>query len=275
MMKVDSWSFARTEEEMRIPYYQLDAFTSSVFAGNPAGVCLLDHWLDDRTMQAIAAENNLSETAFLVSGDGRYGLRWFTPRVEVDLCGHATLASAFVIFTHVDESSREVVFESKSGLLTVAREEDRLLMDFPARKARPLVKAKDVVDALGAEPEVVLAAERDLLAVFSEEKTVRALEPDMALLAQLDQTGVIVTAPGDTSDFVSRFFAPQMGVPEDPVTGSAHSTLIPYWADRLSKMKLRALQVSERGGELFCESRGDRVIIGGRVAPYLEGWITL
>lgn len=261
---------------MRIPYYQLDAFASSVFSGNPAGVCLLEGWLDDRTLQAIATENNLSETAFLVCEGDRYRLRWFTPTVEVDLCGHATLASAFVVFTHVDPSRDEVVFESVSGTLNVSRENDLLVMDFPARRADPCgCLPETLVAALGAEPEEVLVASRDLLAVFSDERSVKDLRPDMSLVAQLEQKGIIVTAPGEETDFVSRFFAPSLGVPEDPVTGSAHSTLTPYWADRLGKSKLHGVQLSQRGGELFCEYRGQRVDIGGRVAPYLEGWITL
>jgi len=261
---------------MRIPYYQIDAFTSSVFSGNPAGVCLLDHWLDDATLLAIGAENNLSETAFLVRAGDHHQLRWFTPKAEVDLCGHATLASAFVVFTWVDPSRDSVRFESKSGPLTVGRDGDLLVMDFPARKAEPRAAAPQaLLTGLGARPEQVLLSVRDCLAVFGDEKAVRDLRPDTAQLAKLDQLGIIVTAPGRECDFVSRFFAPRLGVPEDPVTGSAHSTLIPFWAERLGKSRLHALQVSERGGELFCEDRGDRVHIAGRAAAYLEGTITL
>jgi PhzF family phenazine biosynthesis protein len=261
---------------MRIPYYQIDAFTGAVFSGNPAGVCLLEEWLDGATLQAIAAENNLSETAFLVRRGVGYDLRWFTPKVEVDLCGHATLASAFVVFTRLEPSLDVISFESKSGTLTVGCEGELLVMDFPARRAEPCPSAPlELTSGLGAMPDEVLLSVRDFLAVFCDEQAVADLRPDMAELAKLDQMGIIVTAPGSASDFVSRFFAPKLGVPEDPVTGSAHSTLIPYWAERLGSSKLHALQMSERGGELFCEDRGDRVRIAGRAVAYLEGTITL
>lgn len=260
---------------MKIPYYQIDAFTGSVFSGNPAGVCLLQDWLDDTTMQAIAAENNLSETAFLVRAGERYGLRWFTPKVEVDLCGHATLASAFVVFAYLATTSQEVAFETKSGVLTVGREGDLLSMDFPSKRAERTSVPEAVAAALGTEPEEVWMAERDQLVVFSDEATVKRLDPDVSLLARLEHPGTIVTAPGTDCDFVSRFFAPGMGVPEDPVTGSAHSTLVPYWADRLAKKQLHARQVSERGGELFCEDRGERVGIAGRAVAYSEGSLVL
>jgi PhzF family phenazine biosynthesis protein len=269
-------STGKDRERVNIPYYQIDAFTGAVFAGNPAGVCLLDDWLEDATLQAIAAENNLSETAFLVRGGQGYGLRWFTPKAEVDLCGHATLASAFVVFTRVQPALDVVAFESKSGTLTVSREGDLLAMDFPSREARPCSSVpSELVRGLGAAPDEVLLSVRDCLAVFSDEKAVAALRPEMAELSRLDQMGIIVTAPGSECDFVSRFFAPKVGVPEDPVTGSAHSTLIPYWAGRLGKTRLHARQISERGGELFCEHRGDRVTIAGRAVAYLEGKITL
>ena len=258
---------------MKIPYYQVDAFTSSVFSGNPAGVCLLDEWAEDAVLQSIAAENNLSETAFIVKEGTEYGLRWFTPKVEVDLCGHATLASAFVLFEYVDSSSERVSFNSKSGLLTVARSDDLLTMDFPARPAEACRTPKLLAEAFGNSPVETRHSVRDYLAVFDTEEEVRELEPDMQGLCKLDYLGIIVTAPGARSDFVSRFFAPRAGISEDPVTGSAHSTLVPYWAQRLRKSTLHALQVSKRGGELYCEDRGDRVRIAGRAVMYLQGTI--
>lgn len=261
---------------MKIPYYQVDAFSSSVFSGNPAGVCLLDERLDDQTMLAIAAENNLSETAFLVADGERRELRWFAPKMEIDLCGHATLATAFVLFSDVEPSLDEVTFHTKSGPLTVSRAGDLLAMDFPSRPAAPQAAAPTgLAEGLGAEPDEVLASARDYLAVFKDEGAVADLRPEFDALERLDRMGVIVTAPGTGSDFVSRFFAPQAGVAEDPVTGSAHCTLTPYWAGRLGKTELHALQISDRGGELFCEDRGDRVKIGGQAALYLQGRLTL
>ncbi len=259
---------------MRIPYYQVNAFTTSVFGGNPAGVCLLDEWLEDRLLLQIAAENDLSETAFLVRGDPNYHLRWFTPRIEMELCGHATLASAFVVFRYVEEEWDRVSFETKSGLLTVERKDDLLMMDFPSWPPTPFAMTQELADSLGREPEAVFRV-RDYLAVFPSQADVRNLRPDFKKLEELDCLGIIATAPGDEVDFVSRFFAPRAGIPEDPVTGSAHSTLIPYWSKRLSKTTLHAHQLSQRGGELFCEDRGDRVSIGGHAVIYLEGTIHL
>ena len=257
---------------MDIKYYQIDAFTDRVFSGNPAGVCLLDEWLEDSLLQSIAAENNLSETAFLVQTGSHYDLRWFTPKVEVDLCGHATLASAFVVFENVDPRARRVDFQTKSGPLSVEREGDLLIMDFPTRQPEPCPLPNNIADILGLSPIQTFRA-RDLLAVFEHEEQVRRLQPDFARMVDLDEFAVIVTAPGEKSDFVSRFFAPKVGIPEDPVTGSAHCTLIPYWSERLSKKEMRALQVSERGGALFCRDRGERVSIGGRAVAYLSGTI--
>jgi PhzF family phenazine biosynthesis protein len=257
---------------MRIPLYQIDAFASRVFAGNPAAVCPLDRWLDDAAMQAIAAENNLAETAFFVSRERGYDLRWFTPVQEIDLCGHATLASAFVVFNHLDRSARSVTFHTKSGPLTVRRDGERLSMEFPSRPPVACERPPSFDEALGARAREVLKA-RDYLAVFESEDEVRALVPRMDLVGALDALGVIATAPGRDVDFVSRFFAPRAGVPEDPVTGSAHCTLIPYWSARLARPALRARQVSRRGGELWCEDRGERVIIAGRAAEYLKGTI--
>lgn len=253
---------------MSLPYFQVDAFTSRVFGGNPAGVCPLDSWLPEATLQAIAAENNLSETAFLVGRDGRYELRWFTPTVEVDLCGHATLASAFVVFNELGYTGERVSFQTKIGELGASRDGDRIVLDFPAWPAQRHAEVPAILaDALGWLPRE-LHKTRDFLAVFSSEEEILSLRPEPTLLAKLDCLGVICTAPGTDSDFVSRFFAPGAGIIEDPVTGSAHSTLIPYWSARLGKKQLFARQLSQRGGELFCEDRGERVGIGGRARLY-------
>ena len=265
---------------MKLPLYQVDAFASAAFAGNPAAVCLVESPLPAPLMQSIAAENNVSETAFLMKQGGDYTIRWFTPKAEIDLCGHATLASAFVVFEHLEPGRERVTFSSMSGDLKVTREGtpdgNLLSMIFPSRPPSPVEKsspaARAVASALGAEPEQILAA-RDYVAVFASESDVRRLAPDMRKLAQLDRHAVIVTAPGDAHDFVSRFFAPSIGVDEDPVTGSAHCTLIPYWKERLGKSRLRAFQCSARGGELACEDRGAEVVMAGRAVLYLEGSI--
>jgi PhzF family phenazine biosynthesis protein len=259
---------------VRIPLYQVDAFTSRLFAGNPAAVCPLETWLDDRVMQSVAAENNLSETAFFVRNGEAYDLRWFTPACEVDLCGHATLASAFVVFEYLDRAAELVRFQTRSGELRVRRNGDLLTMDFPARPPQPCDASPALAAALGKPPRE-LGAARDYLAVFESEDEVRALDPDMRALAALERFAVIVTAPGDSADFVSRFFAPAHGVDEDPVTGSAHCTLVPYWAGRLGKNSLHAKQVSARGGELWCELAGDRVILSGHAVRYMEGTLFL
>jgi len=257
-----------------IPMYQVDAFTSRVFSGNPAAVCPLKEWLPDDRLQAIAAENNLSETAYFVhNGDG-YHLRWFTPGCEVDLCGHATLASAYVLFNELGERGDLLRFHTQSGELRVKRQGDLLALDFPARPPSPSAANPGLVAALGGNPRHILAA-RDYLVEYATEDEVRALTPDMEALKQIDRFAVIVTAPGRDCDFVSRFFAPAKGVPEDPVTGSAHCTLIPYWADKLGKATLHARQVGRRGGELFCKLNGDRVEIAGHAALFLRGTIQL
>jgi PhzF family phenazine biosynthesis protein len=260
--------------QTRIRIYQVDAFSSQVFSGNPAAICPLDEWLADDQMQAIAGENNLSETAFFVREGNGYSLRWFTPTVEVDLCGHATLASAFVILNELTPSENLVRFETKSGTLVVTREGDLFSMDFPSRPPGECEVHSQLIEALGGSPEAILAA-RDYLVVYASEDEVRKLEPNMQLLSQVDKFAVIVTAPGKDVDFVSRFFAPAKGVPEDPVTGSAHCTLIPYWSKRLGKKKLHAYQVSRRGGELWCQDRGERVTMSGKAARFLEGTIYL
>ncbi len=259
---------------MRIPLYQIDAFTGRLFRGNPAAVCPLEERLEDEQMQAIAAENNLSETAFFVRRGEGYQLRWFTPKVEVDLCGHATLASAFVILNYLEPAREEVRFETRSGELVVRRNGDLLAMDFPAREPWRCECPVALSQALGKPPLEVWEA-RDYMAVYESEDEVRALAPDMDALVVVGHFAVIVTAPGRETDFVSRFFAPAAGVAEDPVTGSAHCTLVPYWARRLGKTQLQARQVSARGGELVCEYRGERVTIAGRAVRYLEGTIYL
>jgi PhzF family phenazine biosynthesis protein len=261
---------------MKIPLYQIDAFTSKPFSGNPAAVCPLEEWLDDATLQAIAAENNLAETAFFVAEDDTFHLRWFTPAIEVELCGHATLASAWVIFHRFDWPLDTIDFRSRSGVLTVSRDHERLALDFPARPAASAGGLDAAAEALGARPrEMLLAANGNALAVFASEPEVRALTPDFRKVAALDPFGIIATAPGGdgTTDFVSRYFVPKAGLDEDPVTGSAHCTLVPYWSARLEKKKLFARQVSKRGGELWCEDRGARTIIAGHCVPVIEGSI--
>ena len=258
---------------MEIPIYQVDAFASGPFRGNPAAICPLERWLPDHLMQSIAAENNLAETAYYVPENGRYRIRWFTPTVEVDLCGHATLASAAVILQIRREiAESRVTFDSRSGELSVDYADGLYTLDFPARPAAPQPENAALSEALGARPTAFLSAECELC-VFETEEQVRALAPDMRALETLDSFAVIATAPGRDCDFVSRFFAPRAGIPEDPVTGSAHSTLIPYWSARLGKQRMFARQVSARGGEIWCEDRGGRVGIGGRAVHYLKGTI--
>jgi PhzF family phenazine biosynthesis protein len=261
---------------MRLPFYQVDAFTREPLAGNPAAVIPLESWLEDDVMQQIAGENNLSETAFFVKeGERRYHLRWMTPTMEVSLCGHATLATTHVLFTEMGKGEPgEVVFESRSGPLPVTYGEDGLItMDFPSDRPRPVEIPPSVVRALGAEPAHVVEA-WPYVAVFDDAKVVRGLRPDLGvLLNEVDRGAVIATAPGDRPgvDFVSRFFGPQVGVPEDPVTGSAHCVLGPYWAERLGKTKLVAHQVSARGGELYVEDLGERTKVGGHGVTVIRG----
>ena len=259
---------------MKILLYQVDAFTNKLFSGNPAAVCPLEKWLPDQQLQAIAAENNLAETAFFVQSENGYHLRWFTPNSEVDLCGHATLASAYILFTKMGVKDTSLNFQTKSGKLVVNLEVNRLTLDFPSRPAIPCPIPESLIEGLGQIPDQVLLA-RDYLVVYSTEKIVKSLKPKMDSFLDFDALGVIATARGENSDFVSRFFAPKVGVPEDPVTGSAHCTLIPYWSQELGKKQLHALQVSSRGGELFCEDFGDRVKISGEAVLYCEGAIYL
>ncbi len=260
---------------MRIPLYHVDAFTSEVFSGNPAAVCILDCWLDDQLLQAMAAENNLSETAFLVRNAIGFDIRWFTPLTEVTLCGHATLASAFVLFNCRKWPQESIRFQTRwSGGLEVKRNGDLLEMNFPAIASHAISPPAGLDDALGVTPKETLSSVEDLLVLLDSEKAVRVVQPDFPALARIACRGIIVTASGDKCDFVSRFFAPRIGVPEDPVTGSSHCVLAPYWAGVLGKNDLHAFQLSKRGGELFCTNAGDRVKIFGRAALYLEGTIT-
>jgi PhzF family phenazine biosynthesis protein len=260
---------------MRIPIYQIDAFADRPFAGNPAAVCPLDDWLPDEVMQGIALENNLSETAFLVrQGEDGYRLRWFTPALEVALCGHATLASGYLVLNRLAPERASVAFDTLSGRLEVARDGALLRMDLPADPARPIEAPDGLVAALGRTPVEIHQASY-LMAVYESEAEIRTLAPDIGALGQIGPGNVIVTALGDAVDFVSRFFAPGAGIPEDPVTGSAHCTLMPYWAARLGRDKLEARQISARGGRLVCELAGERVHLSGACAFYMEGTIEL
>ena len=257
---------------MKLDIYQVDAFSSKPFGGNPAAIVPLREWMPAEVMQKIALENNLSETAFFVDKGDHYELRWFTPTFEIDLCGHATLASSFVIFELFGHSSRVLSFQTKSGELTVERAGDKLVLDFPSRPAAACDVPDGLVAAIGGKPTEILKA-RDYMLVYETEAEIRAIEPDFAAILKIPTHAVIVTAPGSDCDFVSRFFAPEVGVFEDPVTGSAHCTLIPYWAEKLYKTEMFARQVSARGGELHCELKGDRVKIGGNAVLYMKGEI--
>ncbi len=257
---------------MELSIFQIEAFASKVFGGNPAAVCPLEAWLPDSTLQSIAAENNLSATAFFVPSNRGIELRWFTPACEVELCGHATLASAHVLFHECKFPDDVFRFQTKSGEVLVRRRENQIELDLPARPAGPVVAHPSLLVSLGGKPVEVLAA-RDYVVRYGTEDEVRALTPDMTGLLAIDRFATIVTAPGRNCDFVSRFFAPAKGIPEDPVTGSAHCTLVPYWAKLLGKETLHALQLSRRGGELFCTMAGDRVRLAGETALYLKGTI--
>lgn len=261
----------------RVPCYQVDAFTERLFAGNPAAVCVLPRWLPDHVLQQIAAEHNLSETAFLVEAGDRYQLRWLTPVAEVDLCGHATLAAAFVVLTELRPSATHVRFQTRSGGLSVDRDADRFWLDLPARPPVAVEEPRFLALGLGAQPEGVYAADHVLMAVFPQPEVVAELYPDFTALGRIRDRNVIATAPGRDNgvDFVSRFFAPNVGVPEDPVTGSAHCTLTPYWAKRLGKAVLEARQLSTRGGTLTCENHAGRVRLGGHAVLYSKGEASL
>lgn len=262
---------------MNIPIYQADAFTDTLFGGNPAAICPLQEWLPDAIMQKIAPENNLAETAFFVKTEKGYLLRWFTPELEIDLCGHATLASAHILFTELGYSEPAIHFETlKAGVLTVTRDGDKYTLDFPSRPPQPVtVLPMDLIHALGGQLPVEVLKSRDYVVVYETEEEVRNLKPDFNLLAKVDTLGVVVTAEGDNPevDFVSRCFAPAAGINEDPVTGSAHCNLIPYWAEVLEKDQLHAYQISARKGELWCQLKGDRVLMSGKAVTYLKGEI--
>jgi len=259
----------------RLPFFQIDAFAERPFTGNPAAVMPLQAWLPDELLQAIAIEHNLAETAFIVKEPTGWRIRWFTTLAEFDLCGHATLASAWVLFHELEPGCRRVVFQSRSGPLTVELEGEALVLDFPARPARPAPELMEPLErALGVRPREVLLA-RDVLAILEDEAAVRAVKPNFEALGALPAVGTLVSAPGRTHDMVSRCFFPGDAMPEDPVTGSAHCTLVPYWAQRLGKRRLRAFQASARGGELACELVGDRVRLGGRAVKVMEGFVLL
>jgi len=260
---------------MKQKLFQIDAFTDRVFGGNPAAVCILNDWLDTPLMQKIAEENNLAETAFAVKKDGVYELRWFTPETEVDLCGHATLATAYVLFKRYGHKENTIRFYSpRSGDLFVERKEDGYMtLDFPADEMIALQSLRPVEEAIGLTPMRIFKGKTDYMLIYNSQKDIEAITPNFHLLDQLSCRGVIVTAPGEQVDFVSRFFAPQCGIPEDPVTGSAHTSLTPYWAKTLNKQKLTAKQLSKRGGDLICEDFGKRIHISGRAVQYMVGEI--
>jgi PhzF family phenazine biosynthesis protein len=261
---------------MKLAIYQIDAFTDRLFSGNPAAVVPLDNWLPDETMRNIAAENNLAETAFYVPNDNGFHIRWFTPTVEVDLCGHATLAAAYVVFKIQNYEGDSVRFDSKSGELIVEYKEDWLTLNFPVDPYQVAVPPPALVESLSTTTMLeVYKGKTDYLVVLDTEAEVVNLEYDIIVLSTIPARGIIITAPGDEVDFVSRFFAPQSGIDEDPVTGSAHTTLIPYWAEKLGKTELTARQLSKRGGFLKCELEGERVKIGGQARLYLKGEIEI
>ncbi len=261
---------------MKIPVYHVDSFTSVLFRGNPAAVCFLDSWLEDRVLLSIAAENSVSETAFLLKKDAGYELRWFAPLAEVALCGHATLASAHVLFEHEGWPGETLSFFTRwSGVLTVARTEAGLEMDFPLVSVAPIPAPKGLEEALGLRPLQVFKAGEDVMAVLESEEAVRALRPRMAALAEIPGRGVMVTASGGEADFVSRFFAPRLGIDEDPATGSAHCALAPYWAERLGKTTVTAQQLSARGGAFVCRPENGRVKLAGKAVLYMKGTLFL
>jgi len=257
---------------MKISIFQVDAFTSELFCGNPAAVCPLESWIDDKILQLIAYENNLSETAFFVNENDGYRIRWFTPTCEVDLCGHATLASAYIIFNEIDSTVSNIKFFSNSGELNVTKNSDLISLDFPSLPPKISQNPEKIYSAFNIKPIEVLEAE-DYLLIYESQEQIESILPDLNVLRDIDLRGVIVSSKGKDCDFVSRFFAPKYGIDEDPVTGSAHCTLIPYWSEKLGKKRLHAIQLSKRGGELFCEMKNDRVIISGHAVKYFSGEI--
>jgi PhzF family phenazine biosynthesis protein len=259
-----------------IPLYQVDAFTDELFKGNPAAVGILDSWLSNLQMQQIAAENNLAETAFIVPKNDTFLIRWFTPTVEVNLCGHATLASAYVLFNCLGHEADNIDFYSpRSGELKVSRQGDTLFLDFPTDVLHEQNNIEEIAACIGIEPQFIFKGKTDYMAVLQSEEQLSALQPNLPEIAKLNVRGLIATAPGNNVDFVSRFFAPQSGIDEDPVTGSAHTTLIPYWSEKLGKMEMTALQLSKRGGTLICRNNGTRCLIGGKAQLYLTGEINI
>ncbi len=260
---------------MELKIYQIDAFTERLFCGNPAAVVPLEKWLPDSLMQKIAMENNLSETAFFIASGEKFHIRWFTPTTEVNLCGHATLASAHVIFNHLNYNKKEILFESRSGILKVKNENGRIVLNFPTSSLNEIDIPENMEQAFGGKPEKYFEGTEDNMLVFNGEEEVKSLQPDFSYIKTLGTRGIIVTAPSEEFDFVSRFFAPQQGIDEDPVTGSAHTMLIPYWSGRLGKQNLKAKQVSSRGGILYCTFLGERVEIGGKAITYLAGNISV
>jgi len=260
---------------MKLPIYQVDAFTNKLFGGNPAAVMPLDKWLDDSVMQNIAAENNLAETAFFIKEENHYHIRWMTPTIEVPLCGHATLAAAYVIFNYYEKESNKIKFTSLGGDLFVEREGDLLSLDFPANKPHATERPKEIFECFGKEPVEILANGFYLFVVFDSEEFIRTYTPKMDLIKKIHHSAVIISAKGREADYVSRMFAPNSGIDEDPVTGSAHTVSVPYWSEKLGKKKLNALQVSKRGGELFCEDLVSRIKIAGKAKLYLVGNIYL
>lgn len=259
---------------MKIPMYQVDAFTEEIFKGNPAAVCILEKWIDNKLMQNIAMENNLSETAFCIVKEDVCELRWFTPEEEIDLCGHATLATAYVIFEILNYYNDIIKFKTQSGILTVEKHGDSMTMEFPSREGIKVEVSQQLIKGLGKEPKEVYES-RDLMAVYDNEKDIKDLSPNMEELKIIDTFGIIVTAKGKTSDFVSRYFAPSCGIPEDPVTGSAHCTLVPYWSKTLGKKNLVAYQLSQRGGILKCTYNENKIKISGKAKLYFKGEISI
>jgi PhzF family phenazine biosynthesis protein len=261
---------------MRLKQFTIDAFAEKAFSGNPAAVCLLDEWISDELMQNIAAENNLAETAFVVKNGTDFHIRWFTPTIEVDLCGHATLATAHVIFNYTGYKKPEISFNSRSGILKTSKEADLLVLNFPADKISPSSLAPEVIQALSHHlPVSIFRGVSDFMVVYRDQDQVEQMKPEFAVIAKVAARGIIVTAPGRDCDFISRFFAPQTGIDEDPATGSAHTTLVPYWSKQLRKKELRAKQLSKRGGDLYCTELGERVEIAGRAITYLQGEIEI
>ncbi len=260
-----------------IQLYQVDAFAEQIFSGNPAAVCPLQKWLSDDILQNIAAENNLSETAFFVPKENNFELRWFTPLAEVELCGHATLATSHVLFNHLNYSKDEIIFHTRyRGDLKIKKNKDYIIMDFPKENPKPIEKDTELIQAIGKEPQQILKGKTDYLFIYNSQKEIENIQPNFELIKQKKARGIIITAPGNQVDFVSRFFAPAVGINEDPVTGSAHTLLTPYWANQLHKEKdLVAHQLSKRGGKLICSLINDRVILSGKAKTYLVGKIYL